>query len=290
MIRPRTQHRGREGKLMGSLDGRVVFITGAARGQGRSHAVTFAEQGANIVGVDICEDLDIIPYKLGTYEDLEETARLVEKTGQSMVSKKADVRSKAALQSAFDAGVQEFGHIDTVIANAGVIMANADERDASEALRLGLDIMLVGVWNTFQVAIPHLKERGEGGNIVATSSMAALLDLTDGSGGNDAYNMSKLAITGLVRSYANMLAPHRIRVNAVAPTNCATPMVTENPALFKVIEANANLVNAMQTALPDLPLIEPRDVSNAILFLISDAGRSFTGSLLKVDAGMDIRR
>jgi SDR family mycofactocin-dependent oxidoreductase len=275
---------------MGSLDGRVVFITGAARGQGRSHAVTFAEQGANIVGVDICEDLDIIPYKLGTYEDLEETARLVEKTGQSMVSKKADVRSKAALQSAFDAGVQEFGHIDTVIANAGVIMANADERDASEALRLGLDIMLVGVWNTFQVAIPHLKERGEGGNIVATSSMAALLDLTDGSGGNDAYNMSKLAITGLVRSYANMLAPHRIRVNAVAPTNCATPMVTENPALFKVIEANANLVNAMQTALPDLPLIEPRDVSNAILFLISDAGRSFTGSLLKVDAGMDIRR
>jgi SDR family mycofactocin-dependent oxidoreductase len=275
---------------MGSLDGRVVFITGAARGQGRSHAVTLAEQGANIVGVDICEDLDIIPYKLGTYEDLEETARLVEKTGQSMVSKKADVRSKAALQSAFDAGVQEFGHIDTVIANAGVIMANADERDASEALRLGLDIMLVGVWNTFQVAIPHLKERGEGGNIVATSSMAALLDLTDGSGGNDAYNMSKLAITGLVRSYANMLAPHRIRVNAVAPTNCATPMVTENPALFKVIEANANLVNAMQTALPDLPLIEPRDVSNAILFLISDAGRSFTGSLLKVDAGMDIRR
>jgi SDR family mycofactocin-dependent oxidoreductase len=275
---------------MGSLEGRVVFITGAARGQGRSHAVMFAEQGANIVGVDICEDIDIVPYKLGTYDDLEETARLVEKTGQSMVIKKADVRDKDALQSAFDAGVQEFGHIDTVLANAGVVMSNVDERDASEALHLGLEIMLVGVWNTFQVAIPHLKERGEGGNLVATSSMAALLDLTDGSGGNDAYNMSKLAITGLVRSYANMLAPHSIRVNAVAPTNCATPMITENPALFKVIEANANLVNAMQTALPDLPLIEPRDVSNAILFLISDAGRSFTGSLLKVDAGMGIRR
>lgn len=275
---------------MGSLEGRVVFITGAARGQGRSHAVMLAEQGANIVGVDICKDLDVVPYQLGTYEDLEETARLVEKTGQSMVVRKADVRDKDALQSAFDAGVQEFGHIDTVLANAGVILANVDERDASEALHLGLEIMLVGVWNTFQVAIPHLKERGEGGNLVATSSMAALLDLTDGSGGNDAYNMSKLAITGLVRSYANMLAPHRIRVNAVAPTNCATPMVTENPALFKVIEANPNLVNAMQTALPDLPLIESRDVSNAILFLISDAGRSFTGSVLKVDAGMDIRR
>ena len=275
---------------MGSLDGRVVFITGAARGQGRSHAVMFAEQGANIVGVDICEDLDVVPYKLGTFEDLEETARLVEKTGQSMVIQKADVRDKAVLQSAFDAGVQEFGHIDTVIANAGVILSNADERDASEALKLGIDIMQIGVWNTFQVAIPHLKERGEGGNLVATSSMAALLDLTDGSGGSDAYNMAKLAITGLIRSYANLLAPHRIRVNAVAPTNCLTPMVTENPALFKVIEANPNLVNAMQTALPDLPIIEPRDVTNAILFLISDAGRSFTGSLLKVDAGMDIRR
>jgi SDR family mycofactocin-dependent oxidoreductase len=275
---------------MAALDGRVVFITGAARGQGRSHAVMCAEEGANIVGVDICEDLDVVPYKLGTHEDLEETARLVEKTGQEMLFQKADVRDKAALQAAFDAGVQHFGHIDTVIANAGVILTNPDERDASEALRLGIDIMLIGVWNTFQVAIPHLKERGAGGNLIATSSMAALLDLTDGRGGSDAYVMAKLAITGLVRAYANMLAPERIRVNAVAPTNCATPMVTENPALFKVIEENPHLVNAMQTALPDLPLIEPRDVSNAILFLISDAGRSFTGSLLKVDAGMDVRR
>jgi len=275
---------------MGSLDGRVVFITGAARGQGRSHAVMCAEQGANIVGVDICEDLEVVPYKLGTYEDLEETARLVEKTGQEMLFSKADVRDKAALQQAFDAGVQHFGHIDTVIANAGVVLTNSDERDASEALRLGLDIMLIGVWNTFQVAIPHLKERGEGGNLIATSSMIALLDLTDGRGGSDSYLMSKVAVVGLVRAYAAMLAPDRIRVNAVAPTNCATPMITDNPALFKVIEENPRMVNAVQTALPDLPLIEPRDVSNAILFLISDAGRSFTGSVLKVDAGMDVRR
>ncbi|MDT5303149.1 MAG: hypothetical protein QOG79_6391 [Mycobacterium sp.] len=275
---------------MGSLDGRVVFITGAARGQGRLHAVMCAEQGANIVGVDICEDLEVVPYKLGTYEDLEETARLVEKTGQEMLIRKADVRDKAALQEAFDAGVEQFGHIDTVLANAGVVLTNADERDASEALRLGLDIMLIGVWNAFQVAIPHLKERGEGGNLIATSSMIALLDLTDGRGGSDSYLMSKVAVVGLVRAYAAMLAPDRIRVNAVAPTNCATPMITENPALFKVIEENPRMVNAVQTALPDLPLIEPRDVSNAILFLISDAGRSFTGSMLKVDAGMDVRR
>ncbi|WP_396903599.1 mycofactocin-coupled SDR family oxidoreductase [Mycolicibacterium phlei] len=275
---------------MGLLDGRVIFITGAARGQGRSHAVTFAEEGANIVGVDICGDLDIVPYKLGTFEELEETARLVEKTGQQMHIQAADVRDKAALQAAFDAGVEKFGHIDTVIANAGVILNNVDEVDASEALRLGIDIMQIGVWNTFQVAIPHLRERGQGGNLVATSSMAALLNLTDGRGGSDAYNMAKLAITGLVQSYANLLAPERIRVNAVAPTNCATPMVTENPALFKVIESAPNLVNAMQTALPDLPMIEPKDVSNAVLFLISEQGRSFTGSILKVDAGMDIRR
>ena len=275
---------------MGSLDGRVVFITGAARGQGRSHAVMCAEQGANIVGVDICEDLEVVPYKLGSYEDLEETARLVEKTGQEMLFEKADVRDLAALQKVFDAGVERFGHIDTVIANAGVVLTNADERDASEALRLGLDIMLIGVWNAFQVAIPHLKERGEGGNLIATSSMIALLDLTDGRGGSDSYLMSKVAVVGLVRAYAAMLAPDRIRVNAVAPTNCATPMITDNPALFKVIEENPRIVNAVQTALPDLPLIEPRDVSNAILFLISDAGRSFTGSMLKVDAGMDVRR
>src|SRR5882762_5527140 len=172
---------------MGSLDGRVVFITGAARGQGRSHAVMCAEQGANIVGVDICEDLDVVPYKLGTDEDLQETARLVEKTGQEMLFQKADVRDKAALQAAFDAGVQQFGHIDTVIANAGVILTNPDETDASEALRIGIDIMQIGVWNTFQVAIPHLKERGAGGNLIATSSMAALLDMTDGGGGSDAY-------------------------------------------------------------------------------------------------------
>jgi SDR family mycofactocin-dependent oxidoreductase len=277
-------------QIMGLLDGRVVFITGAARGQGRSHAVTFAEEGANIVAVDICHDLDAVPYKLGTWEDLEETARLVEKTGRQIHFQTADVRDKAALQTAFDAGVQQFGHIDTVVANAGIILTNPDEVDASESLRLGLDVMLIGVWNAFQVAIPHLKERGQGGHLVATSSMAALLDMTDGGGGSDAYVMAKVAIVGLVRAYANLLAPERIRVNAVAPTNCSTPMVLENPALFKVIEQYPHMASASQTALPDFQMIEPKDVSNAILFLLSDLGRAFTGSLLKVDAGQDVRR
>ena len=214
---------------MGCLEGRVVFITGAARGQGRSHAVMFAEEGANIVGVDICEDIDVVPYKLGTMEDLEETAHLVEKTGQQMAYFKADVLDKAALQTAFDAGVTQFDDIDTVIANAGVIMSNADERDASEALRIGLDVMQIGVWNTFQVAIPHIRGRGLGGNLIATSSMAALLDLTDGQRWIRRLLWPSSRSPGLLRSYANFLAPERIRVNAVAPTNCATPMVTEIP-------------------------------------------------------------
>ncbi len=193
---------------MGSLDGRVVFITGAARGQGRSHAVMCAEQGANIVGVDICEDLDVVPYKLGTFDDLEETARLVEKTGQEMLFEKADVRDLAALQKVFDAGVEQVRsrrHRDRQR------RCDPDQRSTSATppRRCGsdIDIMLIGVWNAFQVAIPHLKERGKGGNLIATSSMIALLDLTDGRGGTDAYLMAKLAITGLVRAYATLLAP-----------------------------------------------------------------------------------
>jgi SDR family mycofactocin-dependent oxidoreductase len=278
---------------MGRLDGRVVFITGAARGQGRSHAVLFAQEGADIVGVDICRQLDVVTYPLGTAEELAETAALVEKAGRGMLTRQADVRDKDALQAAFDAGVERFSHVDTVIANAGVVLSNTRERDAAEAFRVGIDIMLVGVWNTFQVALPHLIERGEAGhpgNIIATSSMAAMLGLGNGQGGDDAYGAAKLAVTGLVKQYANYLAQYNIRVNGVAPTNCATPMVTENPELFNVMNAYPNLANAMQTLLPGMPMIEPRDVSEAMLFLLSDAGRTFTGSVLNVDAGMAVRR
>ncbi|WP_322754193.1 mycofactocin-coupled SDR family oxidoreductase [Frankia sp. Cas3] len=275
---------------MGKLEGRVVFITGAARGQGRSHAVTFAEEGADIVGIDICRQIDVVPYALATPADLEETVRLVEKAGRRMLASHVDVRDRAGLQAAFDAGVAEFGHIDTVLANAGIVLSNTKERDAAEAWQVGIDVMLTGVWNTIQVAVPHLIERGQGGNIVATSSMAALLCVGSGRGGDDAYTVAKLGVTGLVRTYANYLAQYNIRVNGVAPTNCNTPMVTENPELFNVIAAAPNLVNAMQTALPGVPMIEPKDVSETILFLISDAGRYYTGSVLTPDAGMNIRR
>lgn len=273
---------------MGKLDGRVAFITGAARGQGRSHAVRLAEEGADIVGIDICATLDGVPYAMSTPADLDETVTLVEKAGRRMLARRADVRDLEAVRAAFEAGVAEFGHIDTVLANAGIILTNPDEADPAAMFRIGIDVMLVGVWNTLHVAVPHLVSQGRGGAIVVTSSMAGLRCLTDGGGGSDAYAAAKTGVTGLVRAYSNFLAPHNIRVNAIAPTGVNTPMVTENPALFKAIELNPNLANAMQNALP-VPLIEPADVSETVLFLVSDAGRYYTGSTLLIDAGLNIR-
>jgi SDR family mycofactocin-dependent oxidoreductase len=272
---------------MGKMDGRVAFITGAARGQGRSHAVRLAQEGADIVGVDICRQLDLVPYPLGTAAELEETVALVEKTGRRMITRQADVRDRAALQEAFDAGVAEFGHIDTVLANAGILLNRPDEADPEAAWELGIGVLLTGAWNTIRVAVPHLVERGEGGAIVVTSSMAGLRALTDGTGGADAYNAAKLGVTGLVRAYGQSLARHNIRVSAVAPTGVATPMIVDNPGLFKVIENNEHLAKAMTNALPVM-VIEPQDVSEAILFLVSDSGRYVTGSTLMIDAGMNI--
>ncbi|MCW2718361.1 mycofactocin-coupled SDR family oxidoreductase [Pseudonocardia sp.] len=272
---------------MGRMDGRVVFITGAARGQGRSHAVRLAEEGADIVGVDICGQIDAVPYAMGTREDLDETVSMVEKRDRRMLGIQADVRDRAALQAAFDAGVAEFGHIDTVLANAGVILTRKDEPDPQAAWDVGIAVMLTGVWNTIQVSYPHLVERGMGGAIVVTSSMAGLRALTDGGAGSDAYTAAKIAVTGLVRAYAQFLAPEEVRVNAVAPTGVATPMILDNPGLFEVFESRPNLANAMQNALPAL-MVEPIDISEAVLYLVGDSGRYVTGVTLPVDAGMSI--
>jgi SDR family mycofactocin-dependent oxidoreductase len=270
---------------MGRMDGRVVFITGAARGQGRSHAVRLAEEGADIVGIDLCEQIDIVPYPMATPEDLEETVRLVEKTGRRMLARQCDVRDRAGMQAAFDAGVAEFGHVDTVLANAGIIMFNSEERDDAEAWQIGLDVMLTGVRNAIVVSYPHMVERGQGGAYVLTSSSAGLLGKTTGGGGDDAYGIAKLGIIGLTKSYANFLGRHNIRVNAVAPTGVATKMVTENPEMFKVIAAHPELGD-MTNLLP-IEMIEPKDVSETVLFLVADdSGRAYTGSVLAPDAGL----
>jgi SDR family mycofactocin-dependent oxidoreductase len=271
---------------MAALAGRVAFITGAARGQGRSHAVRLAEDGADIVALDICTQLDHVTYPMSTPEDLDETVRLVEKTGRRCLAVQGDVRELADVQGAVQAGLDAFGRLDVVCANAGIVLSNPDEAvpDRSATFKLGLDVMLVGVWNTIQASYPTLVEQGDGGSIICTSSTAGIMCLTSGSGGDDAYTSAKLAVTGLVKAYAGFLAPHNIRVNAVAPTGVATPMITQNPGLFKMIETYPQMQGAMHNALP-VELLEPSDVTDTVLFLASPAARYYTGQTFVLDAG-----
>jgi SDR family mycofactocin-dependent oxidoreductase len=271
---------------MGRMDGRVAFITGAARGQGRSHAVRLAEEGADIVGIDICENLDVVPYDLGTEDDLAETRTLVEKTGRRMLTFKCDVRDYDGMKAAFDAGVAEFGHIDTVLANAGIVMFNTRERDNVEAWEVGIGVMLSGVRNAIQIAYPHMVERGKGGCFILTSSSAALLGKTTANGGDDAYGVAKLGVIGLAQMYANYLGRYNIRVMAIAPTGVMTPMMMENPEAFSFMAQNAEVLGDLSNLLP-VEMITAEDVSETVLFLADDAtGKYYTGSVLKIDAGL----
>ncbi|WP_109526628.1 MULTISPECIES: mycofactocin-coupled SDR family oxidoreductase [Nocardia] len=271
---------------MGRMDGRVAFITGAARGQGRSHAVRLAEEGADIVGIDICENIEVVPYNLGTEGDLAETKRLVEKTGRRMLTFKCDVRDFDGMKESFEAGVAEFGHIDTVIANAGIVMFNTKERDNVEAWDVGIGVMLSGVRNAIQVAYPHMVERGQGGAFILISSSAALLGKTTANGGDDAYGIAKLGVIGLAQMYANYLGRYNIRVTAIAPTGVATPMMTENPEAFPFMAQNAEVLGDMSNLLP-VQMITAEDVSETVLFLADNTtGKYFTGSVLKIDAGL----
>lgn len=271
---------------MGKLDGKVAFITGAARGQGRSHALVLAEEGADIIGIDLCGQLETVDYEMSTPDDLAETVALVEKAGRRMVARQADVRDRGALLGALQAGLDEFGRLDIVLANAGIMAHDVSPGPLSEQkFRDSLDIMVTGVWNTLQVTVPVLVEAGRGGAIVLTSSTAGVRVITTNfDGGMDGYNAAKFAVIGLMTSYAGRLAEHNIRVNAVAPTGVGTKMVV-NEHFGKFMAANPHVANAYQNALP-VPMIEPVDVSRAILFLTSDDGRYVTGHTMVVDAGM----
>ncbi|ROO88000.1 SDR family mycofactocin-dependent oxidoreductase [Actinocorallia herbida] len=271
---------------MGRMEGKVVFITGAGRGQGRSHAVRLAGEGADIVGIDICENIAAVPYDLATEADLAETKRLVEETGRRMLTFKCDVRDHDGMKKTFDQGVAEFGHIDTVVANAGIVMFNTHERDNVEAWEVGIGVMLSGVRNALQVAYPHMVERGQGGCFILTSSSAALLGKTTANGGDDAYGVAKLGVIGLAQMYANYLGRYNIRVNAIAPTGVQTPMMLNNPEAFPFMAANAEVLGDMTNLLP-VEMITAADVSETVLFLADDAtGRYFTGGVLKIDAGL----
>jgi (+)-trans-carveol dehydrogenase/(-)-trans-carveol dehydrogenase len=276
---------------MGRVEGKVAFITGAARGQGRSHAIRLAQEGADIIAVDICQDIPTIPYAGATEADLAETVKDIEALDRRIIAVKADVRDYPALKKADDDGVAELGRLDIVSANAGVGAGPHPAWEIDEATwQTMMDINLTGVWHTAKAAIPHLIA-GKGGSIILTSSAAGLQAYEN----IVHYVSAKHGVVGLMRTLALELAPHSIRVNSVHPTQVDTPMIQNEPTwrLFRPdLESptKADFAPASQTlnALP-IPWVEPVDISNAVLFLASDEARYVTGVALPVDAGAIIK-
>ncbi|MFR9805109.1 mycofactocin-coupled SDR family oxidoreductase [Pseudonocardia sp. RS010] len=279
---------------MGRLDGKVAFVTGAARGQGRSHAIELAREGADIIAVDVAHDLPELGlgYPMGSAEELAETAADIEKLDRRVVTAEVDVRDAAALKAALDSGVTELGRLDIVAANAGIaanaVPAHEITEDAWEQM---LSINLTGVWKTAKVAVPHLIEGGRGGSMILTSSMAGLR----GYQGIAAYTSAKHGVVGLMRVLAAELAPHSIRVNSVHPTQVDTPMVM-NDETFKIFRPDLEnptkedfeVASASMHALP-VPWAEPLDISKALVFLASDDARLITGVTLPIDAGLLVK-
>ncbi|HVW34282.1 MAG TPA: mycofactocin-coupled SDR family oxidoreductase [Acidimicrobiia bacterium] len=276
---------------MGALDGRVAFISGGARGQGRSHAVRMAEEGADIITFDICDQIESVPYPMASAEDLAETVELVEKLDRRIVAKTADVRDEAAVKAALDEGVSELGGVDIVVANAGIAPIFGGDPAGHRGWHDAVDVMLTGVFHTCEAAIPRLIEQGRGGSIIITSSTAGLKGLLPDyrakSDGFLGYIAAKHGVVGLMKAYANALAAFEIRCNTIHPTGVNTPMV-DNEFFMNWVMEHPELANVMQNALP-IPLVQPEDISNAMIFLASDAGRYVTGVQLPVDAGFTVR-
>ena len=271
---------------MGKLEGQVAFITGAARGQGRAHAIRLAEEGADVIAIDICEQLESVVYPMGTPEDLDETVRLVKDLGRRIVASQADVRDAKALRRAFNDGVAELGPVTIVVANAGIGPGGAAPSDTQwdEVI----DVNLKGVWNTGRVAIPSMIEHGQGGAIVLTSSTGGLTGSPSNVAGMLGYTAAKHGVIGLMRSWANYLAPHNIRVNSVAPTTVRTPMANDGD-LSAITQYAPELANSLKNAMP-VEAVDARDVANAVAWLASDDARYVTGTVLPVDAGNVVRR
>jgi SDR family mycofactocin-dependent oxidoreductase len=275
------------------MDGKVAFITGAARGQGRSHAVRLAEEGADIVAVDICADIDTVTpfYPLATEEELAETVRAVEALDRRIVARRADVRDLDGLQAAFDEGLAELGRIDTVVANAGIATYGRAWELTAEQWRDMIDVNLTGVFHTAKVAIPAMIDAGRGGSILFTSSIGGLKGIQHVAH----YVAAKHGIVGLMRTLANELAPYSIRVNTIHPTNVDTIMI-QNPGTWGMF-APGDPEPTAEKAMPGfmslnglpVPWVEARDISNAVLFLASDEARYVTGVTFPVDAGAYVK-
>jgi SDR family mycofactocin-dependent oxidoreductase len=271
---------------MGSLDGKVAFITGAARGQGRAHALRLAADGADIIAVDLCDQIASVPYPLADAEDLAATVKLVEESGARIVARQADVRDQSALSSALQAGLDELGRLDIVVANAGIApMAAADGwRDV-------IDVNLTGVYHTIEAAIPAITAHGEGGSIVLISSAAGLAGIGSHDAGAIGYTAAKHGLVGLMRVYANLLAPQSIRVNSVHPAGVDTPMINNEyiRGWLADLIAQTGSPPDMGNALP-VQVLQVEDVANAVAWLVSDAARYITGITLPVDAGFINKR
>ena len=276
---------------MGKLDGKVAFITGAARGQGRSHAVLFAEEGADIIAVDLCAQVATVAYPMATPADLEETVNLVEKQGRRIVARQADVRDFDAMRNVVADGVAELGRLDFVLANAGIAPIIGEPARQLAAFHDSVDIMLTGVFNTVEAALPTLLEQDQGGAIVITSSSGGLkaggVRLSTLTRGALGYVAAKHGVVGLMRAWANALGERNIRVNTVHPTGVNSPMVV-NQQFAEFTAEYPEFGETMQNLLP-IPLVEPEDVSRAMLYLCSEDGRYVTGITLSVDAGLVAR-
>jgi len=273
---------------MGKLDGRVALVTGAARGQGRSHALRMAEEGADIIAVDLCGQIASVPYPMGTAADLADTANAVESLGRRVVARAADVRDVRELERVVAEATSELGPIHIVVANAGIATVGAKDADPAQAFRDTIDVNLIGVWNTVVAAAPSMQQAGKGGAIVLVSSTQGLKGVGgDGSAGITAYTAAKHGIVGLMRSFAHWLAKDDIRVNTVHPTGVETPMIT-NEAVSEWFAETPGAAQATANLL-SVSLIQPEDVSDAVLWLVSDQAKYVTGVSLPVDAGFHVR-
>jgi SDR family mycofactocin-dependent oxidoreductase len=269
--------------MTGRVAGKVAFVTGAARGQGRSHALRLAEEGADIIAVDVLEDYPSVPYGMATQADLDETAKQVEALDRRIVAARADVRDAARLKVVVDEGVAQLGRLDIVCANAGICTVQAWDEVTPQVWQDTLDTNLTGVWNTMVVAAPHLIASG-GGSIVCTSSTAGIKGLPFLA----PYVAAKHGVVGIARTMAHELARHHIRVNTVHPTGVDTPMAAGLGGLDPLLGRDPNLGPIFMNTYP-VEMVDARDISNAVLFLASDEARYVTGLEFTVDAGNTIR-
>jgi SDR family mycofactocin-dependent oxidoreductase len=276
---------------MGTLDGKVAFISGVARGQGRSHALRLASEGADIIGIDICHDIDTMDYPNATEADLAETAKLIEQLDRRVITSEADVRDFVAVQRAVDAGVAALGRLDIVLSNAGIVRLHADADDRAQLWQEIVGTNMTGGFHVLNASVPHLIAGGRGGVIVFTGSTAGVRPVANAGVGALAYTASKWGLVGMCKQLAATLAEHSIRVNIVHPTGVASGM-TMNAAMAELaaqaMAGDGGGLSAMQNAMP-VQILQPEDISDAIAFLVSDQAKWITGVSLPVDAGFSVR-